>query len=68
MKEDIMMKEMSEIDVWEVKFRDKLAKKKELLLKKQKNEYEALKTRLEKSINTKLKQRMNEYEKYLFPS
>mgnify|MGYP000591376130 CR=1 FL=1 len=49
--------------MWGEKFREKLARKKELLLKKQKNEYEALKTRLERSINTKLKQRMIEYEK-----
>jgi len=42
-----------------------LEKRKELLLKKQRNEYEALKTRLEKSINSKLKQRMAEYEKLL---
>ena len=63
MKDDIIIKEKEERDSWETKFRSKLKKKKELLLKKQKNEYEALKTRLEKSINTKLKQRMNEYEK-----
>lgn len=65
MKEDIIKKEEDERDTWEKKFRQKLKKKKELLLKKQKNEYEALKTRLEKSINTKLKQRMSEYEKLL---
>jgi polyhydroxyalkanoate synthesis regulator phasin len=67
MKDDIIIKEKEERDSWETKFRSKLKKKKELLLKKQKNEYEALKTRLEKSINTKLKQRMNEYEKYKIP-
>lgn len=50
---------------WERKFFFQREKQKELLLKKQKNEYEALKTRLEKSINTKLKMRMNDYDKLL---
>ena len=63
LKATIEEMEVKETEAWEKKFREKLARKKELLLKKQKNEYEALKTRLEKSINTKLKQRMIEYEK-----
>jgi hypothetical protein len=63
LKTEIEDKEEDEKEVWGDKFREKLARKKELLLKKQKNEYEALKTRLERSINSKLKQRMIEYEK-----
>lgn len=50
---------------WETKFLSGREKQKELLRKKQANEYEALKTRLEKSINTKLKMRMNDYDKLL---
>lgn len=51
--------------LWQDRFIDQLEKRKELLMKKQKNEYEALKTRLEKPINSKLKERMIEYEKLL---
>lgn len=47
--------ETSERANWENKFREKLQKKHELLLLKQKNELEAMKTRLEKAINSKLK-------------
>jgi len=54
-----------EIEEWELKFLAQREKQKELLRKKQTNEYEALKTRLEKSINTKLKMRMNDYDKLL---
>lgn len=54
-----------ENEEWEVKFLGQREKQKELLRKKQTNEYEALKTRLEKSINTKLKMRMNDYDKLL---
>lgn len=63
LKAEIEEMEETEILTWEQRFRDRLMRKKELLLKKQNNEYEALKTRLEKSINTKLKMRMTEYEK-----
>lgn len=55
--------EEREKENWELKFREMLAKKHELLLLKQKNEFEAMKTRLEKAINSKLKQRMKAYDK-----
>ena len=64
-KETIERREEEEDEEWQRRFYFQLEKRKELLYKKQKNEYEALKTRLEKSINAKLKQRMNEYEKLL---
>lgn len=54
-----------EDEEWERKFVMQREKQKDLLAKKQRNEYEALKTRLEKSINTKLKMRMNDYDKLL---
>jgi len=54
-----------EDEEWERKFILQREKQKDLLAKKQRNEYEALKTRLEKSINTKLKMRMNDYDKLL---
>lgn len=50
---------------WERRFMAQREKMKEVLRKRQSNEYEALKTRLEKSINTKLKMRMNDYDKLL---
>lgn len=65
LKENIEKRQEEEETAWQEKFIDQLERRKELLLKKQKNEYEALKTRLEKSINSKLKQRMAEYEKLL---
>lgn len=65
LKENIEKRQEEEEITWQEKFIEQLEKRKELLLKKQKNEYEALKTRLEKSINSKLKQRMAEYEKLL---
>lgn len=55
--------EQIERDNWERKFREMLQKKHDLLLLKQKNEFEAMKTRLEKAINSKLKQRMKAYDK-----
>lgn len=65
LKEDIAEKESAERASWETKFRQKLTKKEDLLKKKQCNELEALKLRLQKSIHTKLKQRVTEYEKLL---
>lgn len=65
LKENIQERQEEEDIAWQEKFIGQLEKRKELLMKKQKCEYEALKTRLEKSINTKLKQRMAEYEKLL---
>ena len=56
--------EQLERETWERKFREMLQKKHDLLLLKQKNEFEAMKTRLEKAINSKLKQRMKAYDKY----
>lgn len=55
--------EQIERESWEHKFREMLQKKHDLLLLKQKNEFEAMKTRLEKAINSKLKQRMKAYDK-----
>lgn len=65
LKENITGRREEEESKWQDKFVEQLEKRKDLLLKKQKNEYEALKTRLEKAINSKLKQRMIEYEKLL---
>lgn len=65
LKENIEKRQEEEEIAWQERFIGQLEKRKELLFKKQKNEYEALKTRLEKSINSKLKQRMAEYEKLL---
>jgi hypothetical protein len=65
LKENITERKVEEEMKWQEKFVEQLEKRKDLLLKKQKNEYEALKTRLEKAINSKLKQRMTEYEKLL---
>ena len=65
LKEKIDLMQEAELEEWERKFHAQREKQKELLLKKQKNEYEALKTRLEKSINSKLKMRMNDYDKLL---
>ncbi len=65
LKEDVERREEEEEYEWQRKFYGQLEKRKELLYKRQRNEYEALKARLEKSINAKLKQRMIEYEKLL---
>ena len=65
LKEKIENRQEKETLEWERKFMEQREKQKELLTKKQRNEYEALKTRLEKSINTKLKMRMNDYDKLL---
>jgi len=65
LKEELDEEEQRETQVWEVKFFQQLDKRKELLYKKQKAEFESLKVRLEKNINAKLKQRMLEYEKLL---
>ena len=62
-KPEIQDMEVNERANWESKFRDMLQKKHDLLLLKQKNEFEAMKTRLEKAINSKLKQRMKAYDK-----
>lgn len=65
LKEKIELRQEREVVEWERKFGEQRDKQKDLLAKKQRNEYEALKTRLEKSINTKLKMRMNDYDKLL---
>ena len=65
LKDKIGLMQEQESEEWGRKFYNQREKQKELLLKKQKNEYEALKTRLEKSINSKLKMRMNDYDKLL---
>jgi hypothetical protein len=63
MREDVMAREKKELDRWDTEFHERLYKKRDLLLKKQNNEHEALKSKLEKSIGSKLKQRSQEYEK-----
>ena len=65
LKEKIDSMQEQENDEWVKKLYAQREKQKDLLLKKQKNEYEALKTRLEKSINLKLKMRINDYDKLL---
>lgn len=65
LKAEIQEMEQIERESWEHKFREMLQKKHDLLLLKQKNEFEAMKTRLEKAINSKLKQRMKAYDKLL---
>lgn len=63
LKAEIEEMERQERESWESKYREKLARREDILLHKQKNELEAMKTKLEKSINTKLKQRMKAYAK-----
>lgn len=65
MKEKTELLEEKERQNWETRFFSQKEKQREILSKKQRNEYEALKTRLEKSINSKLKLRMNDYDKLL---
>lgn len=65
LKEQIAIREEKEREEWINKFQKQLVKRKDLLAVQHKNEYKALKTRLEKTINSKLKQRMIEYEKLL---
>lgn len=65
LKETIELMEEREIEDWERRFFLQKDKQRDLLSRKQKTEYDALKTRLEKSINSKLKLRMNEYDKLL---
>ncbi len=57
--------ELNERTQWNEMYKEKLTNKHNLLVLKQKNEIEAMKTRLEKSINSKLKQRMKAYDKLL---
>ncbi len=65
LKESIEAREEEETLDFQAKFIAQLEKRKEMLYKRQRSEYEALKARLEKVINSKLKQRMVEYEKLL---
>ncbi len=65
LKESIETREENEGREWQRKFFVQIEKKREILFKRQKSEYDALKSRLEKAINIKLKQRMLEYEKLL---
>ena len=65
LKEKIEQLEYFEQEEWQKRFINQKDKQRELLARKQKNESEALKTRLEKSINAKLKARMLEYDKLL---
>lgn len=65
LKMNIGIREEKETKDWINKFQQQLQKRKELLATQHKNEYQALKTRLEKTINQKLMQRTDEYEKLL---
>lgn len=65
LKEGIAVQENEERAQWIQRFEKQLVKRKDLLAVQHKNEYKALKTRLEKTINSKLKQRMTDYEKLL---
>lgn len=53
---------------WNAVFLEKLEKRKELLVQRQKTEYESLKKKLQKSIDEKISLRAAEYDKYSFPA
>lgn len=65
LKEQLDVMEEEESEAWVNKWVSQKGKHRELLAKKQKNEADALKARLEKNINSKLKIRMREYDKLL---
>lgn len=48
---------------WNAIFLEKLEKRKELLVQRQKTEYESLKVKLQKSIDEKISLRAIEYDK-----
>lgn len=65
LQEDIRRQEEKEVDRAEKRLNQRILKMREKKRKKHSDEYNFIKARLEKSINTKLKQRMVEYEKLL---
>lgn len=65
LQEDIRGQEKIETDQAHLNFLRSIDKLREGKQKKHSSEYEAVKARLEKSINSKLKQRMTEYEQLL---
>lgn len=65
LKEGLDRMEEEETQAWVDRWAAQKDRHRDLLARKQRNEYEALKTRLEKSINSRLKVRMNEYDKLL---
>lgn len=65
LQEDIFIQEQKETHIAERNFLKSIDKLRENKQKKHVSEYEAVKARLEKSINSKLKQRMTEYEQLL---
>jgi uncharacterized membrane protein YgcG len=65
LQEDIRHQEAMETEVATENFLRSIDKLRENKHKKHVSEYEAVKARLEKSINSKLKQRMTEYEQLL---
>lgn len=65
LKEDIQKEEAKEIEELQKAHLKQMDKLREAKQKKQKTEVDALRARLEKNINAKLKQRMEEYEKLL---
>ena len=62
---DIKIQEKEETEIARENFLKSIDKLRENKQKKHVSEYEAVKARLEKSINSKLKQRMTEYEQLL---
>jgi uncharacterized membrane protein YgcG len=65
LQEDIKQQEKAETEIASENFLRSIDKLRENKQKKHVSEYEAVKARLEKSINSKLKQRMTEYEQLL---
>ena len=65
LQEEILEQEAIETDLANKNFEKSINKLRENKKKKHEGEYEAVKARLEKSINSKLKQRMTEYEQLL---
>ena len=65
LQEEIFIQEQQETHIAEENFLKSIDKLREKKQKKHISEYEAVKARLEKSINSKLKQRMTEYEQLL---
>ena len=65
LKEELLAIEEKEVQIMENNHAKAMEKLRVSKRKKQETEYEAVKSRLEKNINSKLKQRMNQYEKML---
>ena len=65
-KNSIEKQTETDIKKWNESFAEKLEKRKELLLQRQKTEYESLKVKLQKSVDEKIKMRAIEHDKYSF--